>query len=251
MRLVVVVVLLGFPIALVLAWAYELTPQGIKRSTDPERPASRSGGIATIILLGIAAAIALWWGAGRPLPFGPNRDQGDHIGAAAKSIAVLPFASLSEDPANAYFAEGIQDEILTRLAKIRDLKVISRTSTLRYKSAPENLVEIAKQLGVAHILEGSVQKSGDRVRINVQLINAQTDTHLWAETYDRTLTDVFAVESEVAQRVADSLRATLTGVEKATLATKPTENPAAYDAYCAARRGGKQSRNLNRLHRCR
>ena len=109
--------------------------------------------------------------------------------------------------------------------------MISRTSTLRYKSAPENLLEIAKQLGVAHILEGSVQKSGDRVRINVQLINAQTDSHLWAESFDRTLTDVFAVESEVAQRVADSLRATLTGVEKATLANKPTENPAAYDAY--------------------
>ena len=174
----------------------------------------------------------LWWGAGRPLPFGQSRDLSDqNAGAAAKSIAVLPFASLSEDPANAYFAEGIQDEILTRLAKIGDLKVISRTSTLRYKSAPENLLEIAKQLGVAHILEGSVQKSGDRVRINVQLINAQTDSHLWAETYDRTLTDVFAVESEVAQRVADSLRATLTGVEKATLATKPTDNPAAYDAY--------------------
>ena len=138
---------------------------------------------------------------------------------------------MSEDKGNAYFAEGIQDEILTRLAKIGDLKVISRTSTLRYKSAPENLPEIAKQLGVAHILEGSVQKSGDRVRINVQLINARTDTHLWAETYDRTLTDVFAVESEVAQRVADSLRATLTGVEKATLASKPTENAAAYDAY--------------------
>ena len=148
-----------------------------------------------------------------------------------KSIAVLPFENLSDDKGAAYFADGIQDEILTRLAKIGDLKVISRTSTLRYKSRPENLLEIAKQLGVAHILEGSVQKSGDRVRVNVQLINAQTDTHLWAETYDRTLTDVFAVESEVAQRVADSLRATLTGVEKATLATKPTENAAAYDAY--------------------
>ena len=148
-----------------------------------------------------------------------------------KSIAVLPFENLSDDKGAAYFADGIQDEILTRLAKIGDLKVISRTSTLRYKSRPENLLEIAKQLGVAHILEGSVQKSGDRVRVNAQLINAQTDTHLWAETYDRTLTDVFAVESEVSQRVADSLRATLTGVEKATLATKPTENAAAYDAY--------------------
>src|SRR5436190_2251467 len=235
LRLVVVLVLLGFPIALVLAWAFELTPQGIRRSTDPERPASRAGGIATLILLGIAAVIALWFGVGRPLPFGHDKDrtgtESGHAGAADKSIAVLPFASLSEDQANAYFAEGVQDEILTRLAKIGDLKVISRTSTLRYKSAPENLLEIAKQLGVAHILEGSVQKSGDRVRINVQLINAQTDSHLWAETYDRTLTDVFAVESEVAQRVADSLRATLTGIEKATLANKPTANPAAYDAY--------------------
>ena len=236
LRLVVVLVLLGFPIALVLAWAFELTPEGIRRSTPLDRPASRGRRIATIVLLAVAAGIAFWLYAGWPLPFGRSRgltgiESGQNTGAPAKSIAVLPFASLSEDQANAYFAEGIQDEILTRLAKIGDLKVISRTSTLRYKSAPENLLEIAKQLGVAHVLEGSVQKSGDRVRINVQLINAQTDSHLWAETYDRTLTDVFAVESEVAQRVADSLRATLTGVEKATLATKPTANPAAYDAY--------------------
>lgn len=235
MRLVVVLVLLGFPLALVLAWAFELTPGGIKRSANSDHPAPRPRRAASIIMLIAAAAVALWLLAGRPSPFkardsaGTTNDQ--NIGGAAKSIAVLPFASLSEDQANTYFAEGIQDEILTRLAKISDLKVISRTSTLRYKSAPENLPEIAKQLGVAHILEGSVQKSGDRVRINVQLINAQTDSHLWAESYDRTLTDVFAVESEVAQRVADSLRATLTGVEKATLATKPTENPAAYDAY--------------------
>ena len=160
MRLVVVLVLLGFPIALVLAWAFELTPQGIKRSTDPERPASRAGGIATVILLGIAAGIALWWGAGGRFPSGKAGMGAAMPAPRRKSIAVLPFASLSEDQANAYFAEGIQDEILTRLAKISDLKVISRTSTLRYKSAPENLLEIAKQLGVAHILEGSVQKSG-------------------------------------------------------------------------------------------
>ena len=170
-----------------------------------------------------------------PLPtkqtFTGTTSNGQNIGAGAKSIAVLPFASLSEDKANAYFAEGIQDEILTRLAKIGDLKVISRTSTLRYKSAPENLPRSRSSLASRTFSKGSVQKSGDRVRINVQLINAQTDSHLWAESYDRTLTDVFAVESEVAQRVADSLRATLTGVEKATLATKPTENPAAYDAY--------------------
>jgi TolB-like protein/Tfp pilus assembly protein PilF len=235
-RLVIVLVLLGFPLALVLAWAFELTPEGIKRSTDSNIPAPRPLRAASIVVLIGAATVAMWLFTGRPLPFKQARHftgttNGQNIGAAAKSIAVLPFASLSEDKANAYFAEGIQDEILTRLAKIADLKVISRTSTLRYKSAPENLLEIAKQLGVAHILEGSVQKSGDRVRINVQLINAQTDSHLWAESYDRKLTDIFAVESEVAQRVADSLKAKLTGVEKATIETKPTENPDAYDAY--------------------
>jgi len=148
-----------------------------------------------------------------------------------KSIAVLPFENLSEDKANAYFADGIQDEILTRLSKIADLKVISRTSTQHYKSAPENLREIAKQLGVAHILEGSVQRSGDAVRVNVQLIKAATDSHLWADTFDRKLTDIFAVESEVAKAIADHLRAKLTGQEEQVMAAKPTDNPAAYDAY--------------------
>ena len=148
-----------------------------------------------------------------------------------KSIAVLPFENLSRDPDNAYFAEGIQDEILTRLAKIADLKVISRTSTQRYQSKPRNLAEIAKQLGVANILEGSVQKAADQVRVNVQLINAQTDSHLWAETYDRKLTDIFSVESEIAKRIAESLQAKLTGREEQALAVKPTNNPEAYDAY--------------------
>src|SRR5215510_11588416 len=148
-----------------------------------------------------------------------------------KSIAVLPFENRSEDKANAYFAEGIQDEILMRLSKIADLKVISRTSTQHYKSAPENLTEIAKQLGVAHILEGSVQKSGDAVRVNVQLIKAANDSHLWADIYDRKLTDIFAVESEVAKAIADQLRAKLTGQEEQVLAIKPTENPEAHDAY--------------------
>jgi TolB-like protein len=236
MRLVVILVLLGFPIALILAWAFELTPEGIQRTPAAHPPRARPAGWrGWIILVTAALAGAGWLFLGLPLPFGLSerfqnnaRQQGR---AQLKSIAVLPFASLSEDKANIYFADGIQDEILTRLAQIRDLQVISRTSTLRYKSAPDNLQEIAKQLGVAHVLEGSVQKSGDRVRINVQLINAETDTHLWAETYDRTLTDVFAVESEVAQRVADSLRVTLTGAEKATLANRPTENTEAYDAY--------------------
>jgi TolB-like protein/Tfp pilus assembly protein PilF len=151
--------------------------------------------------------------------------------APAKSIAVLPFENRSEDKANAYFADGIQDEILTRLSKIADLKVISRTSTQHYKSAPANLPEIAKQLGVANIVEGSVQKSSDAVRVNVQLIKAANDSHLWADTFDRKLTDIFAVESEVAKAIADQLQAKLTGREEQVIAAKPTDNPEAYDAY--------------------
>jgi TolB-like protein/class 3 adenylate cyclase/Tfp pilus assembly protein PilF len=156
---------------------------------------------------------------------------GSALAAPEKSIAVLPFANLSEEKANAYFADGIQDEILTRLSKIADLKVISRTSTQHYKSAPENLPEIARQLGVAHILEGSVQKSGDAVRVNVQLIKAATDSHLWAETFDRKLTDIFSVESEVSKAIADQLRAHLSGREEQIIAAKPTDNVEAYDAY--------------------
>src|SRR6184192_3706448 len=148
-----------------------------------------------------------------------------------KSIAVMPFGNLSRDPDNAYFADGIQDEILTRLSKIADLKVISRTSTQHYKSAPENLPEIARQLGVAHILEGSVQKSADAVRVNVQLIKAANDSHVWADTYDRRLTDIFSVESEVAKAIAEQLQAKLTGQEEEVIAAKPTNNPEAYDAY--------------------
>ena len=148
-----------------------------------------------------------------------------------KSIAVLPFENLSSDKENAYFADGIQDEILTRVSKIADLKVISRTSTQHYKSAPDNLPEIARQLGVAHVLEGSVQKSGDAVRVNVQLIKAANDSHLWADTYDRKLTDIFSVESDVAKAIADQLRAHLTGREEQVISAKPTDNPEAYDAY--------------------
>jgi serine/threonine protein kinase/Tfp pilus assembly protein PilF len=167
--------------------------------------------------------------------FGASKRHAQPISHASaipeKSIAVLPFENRSEDKANAYFAEGIQDEILTRLSKIADLKVISRTSTQHYKSAPENLPEIARQLGVAHILEGSVQKSGDAVRVNVQLINATNDSHLWADTFDRKLTDLFSVESEVAKSIADQLRVRLTGQEEQAIAARPTENPEAYDAY--------------------
>ena len=151
-----------------------------------------------------------------------------------KSIAVLPFENRSEEKANAYFADAIQDEILTRLSKIADLKVISRTSTQHYKSTPENLPQIAKELGVAHILEGSVQKSGDAVRVNVQLIRAANDSHIWAETLDRKLTDIFLVESEISKAIADQLRARLSGREEQVFATKPTDNPEAYDAYLRA-----------------
>jgi TolB-like protein/DNA-binding winged helix-turn-helix (wHTH) protein/Tfp pilus assembly protein PilF len=150
---------------------------------------------------------------------------------AEKSIAVLPFENRSDEKENAYFADGIEDEILTRLSNIADLKVISRTSTRQYQSKPANLREIAKQLGVANILEGSVQKVADQVRVNVQLINVQSDSHLWAETYDRKLTDIFGVESEIAKRIAESLQAKLTGREERALAVKPTNNPEAYDAY--------------------
>src|SRR2546423_12271148 len=151
--------------------------------------------------------------------------------APAKSIAVLPFENLSEEKANEYFASGIQDEILTRLAAVRDLKVISRTSTAKYKSKPDNLKKVAQELGVSTILEGSVQKAGDKVRVNVQLIKAASDSHLWAETFDRKLTDIFSVESEVAKAIADRLQAKLTGAEEQVLDAKPTENAEAYDAY--------------------
>ncbi len=169
-------------------------------------------------------------------PAVPEKLKAARVAAAAaavpeKSIAVLPFENRSRDPDNAYFADGIQDEILTRLSKIADLKVISRISTQHYKSAPENLPDIAKQLGVAHILEGRVQKSGDAVRVNVQLIKAANDSHLWADTFDRNLTDIFSVESEVAKAIADQLRAHLSGREEQVIAAKPTDNPEAYDAY--------------------
>jgi TolB-like protein/class 3 adenylate cyclase/predicted Zn-dependent protease len=178
----------------------------------------------TSALLALAAIVA------GVVMFSRNRGR-SVLAAPEKSIAVLPFENRSHDPDNAYFADGIQDEILTRLSKIADLKVISRTSTQHYKSAPENLSEIAQQLGVAHILEGSVQKSGDAVRVNVQLIKAANDSHLWADTFDRKLTDIFSVESEVAKAIAEQLRAHLTDREEQVIAAKPTGNPEAYDAY--------------------
>jgi len=190
---------------------------------------------AVLLLSAVALAISfsVFYRRGSPAIARSSSGKAADVGLpiAEKSIAVLPFENRSEDKGNAYFADGIQDEILTRLSKIADLKVISRTSTQHYKSAPENLPEIAKQLGVAHIVEGSVQKSGDAVRVNVQLIKAANDSHLWADTFDRKLTDIFSVESEVAKAIADQLRAHLSGREEQVITAKPTDNPEAYDAY--------------------
>jgi TolB-like protein/cytochrome c-type biogenesis protein CcmH/NrfG len=230
-RFVVIALAVGFPIAMLLSWIYELTPEGVVRTEDldPVEARSvqrRSGRLLDFIIIGALLLVIAMLVAGR-LPF--YRQTGESI--SQKSIAVLPFENLSEDKANAYFAEGIQEEILTRLAKIADLKVISRTSTQRYQSKPGNLAEIAKQLGVANILEGSVQKATDQVRVTVQLIQAASDSHLWADTFDRRLTDIFGVESEIAKAIADALQAKLTGGEQRALAVKPTNNSEAYDAY--------------------
>src|SRR5438876_2669869 len=234
-QMVVVALVIGFPIALVLSWAFELTSEGIKRENEVDRKVARKTGRKLTAVVVVVAAAATGLMLFRLLHSQQAIEQGKQAPPAPeidrKSIAVLPFENLSDDRSNAYFTDGIQDEILTRLAKIADLKVISCTSTQHYKSTPENLREIAQQLGVAHILEGSVQRSGDAVRVNVQLINAATDSHVWADTFDRKLTDIFSVESDVAKAVADQLRAKLSGHEEQEIAAKPTDNPEAYDAY--------------------
>ena len=242
MKFLIVVIMLGFPIALVVSWAFEITPEGIRLESEiaPDQSITRRRGRKiigiTMVLAALAAGLMLFQIIRSAPPAAATK-----IAAPAaepienKSIAVLPFDNLSRDPDNAYFSEGIQEEILTRLAKIGDLKVVSRTSTEKYKSSPENLREIARQLGVAHILEGSVQKTTDQVRVNVQLINALNDAHLWAETYDRKLTDIFAVESEIAKAVAENLQATLNGRAEKVLAARPTENLQAHELYLKGR----------------
>ncbi|HXM74428.1 MAG TPA: tetratricopeptide repeat protein, partial [Chthoniobacterales bacterium] len=229
-RLVIVLVGIGFPIALVIAWAFELTPEGIKRTEDVDLAASarqpRKHAWIFVVIVGGAFSIGLFF-IGRYT--GRNTASASEL--PAKSIAVLPFDNLSRDPDNAFFAEGVQDEILTRLAKVADLKVIARTSTQKFKSSPENLPDIAKQLGALNILEGSVQKVNDQVRVNVQLINALTNAHLWAEIYDRKLSDIFAVQSDIAKTVADTLQAKLTGSEKQLIAAQSTTDTTAYELY--------------------
>ncbi len=221
----------GFFVTLVLAWYHG--ERGAQRVTGTE-----------LLIIGLVLAL----GGGFLWRFSPARSAQEQVSSPAndhksgstatipdKSIAVLPFESLSEDKNNAYFAEGIQDEILTRLAKVADLKVISRTSTQRFKSKPDDLPQIARQLGVAHILEGSVQKASDQVRVNVQLINATSDAHLWAETYDRKLTDIFGVETEIAKTIAETLQVKLSGAEETAIAKRPTGDQEAHELYLKGR----------------
>jgi len=220
LRLVIVLLLIGFPIALILAWAYDVTPEGIQAT--PRVPGAHRR--RNIILLVTAGAIISAAAGFFLLPRASARK-------IDKSVAVLPFQNLSDEKANAYFAEGIQNEILTKLARVRDLKVISRTSTAKYQSKPDNLKTVAQELGVSTILEGTVQRAGDKVRVNVQLIDARDDTHLWAKSYDREYKDVLRVESEVSQEIADALQANLSPSESNALTSMRTHDTEAYDLF--------------------
>jgi TolB-like protein len=225
LQALVVLVALGFPAALVLAWAFDVTPSGIEKTREgtgavAARNMRYRWWLAAAGFAVAALAVGSYW------LWHPSRNA-----SGAKSIAILPFENLSEEKANAYFAEGIQNEILTRLATVRDLKVISRTSTAKYQSKPDNLKTVAQELGVSTILEGAVQKAGDKVRVNVQLLDARADTHLWAKSYDRDLRDVLAVESEVSQEIADALQASLSPSESHALASAGTQDTEAYDLF--------------------
>ncbi len=238
-RIIVLLIVAGFPVALVLAWLFDLTPQGIVRTDElaPIGPTpqaerrARSNERRLNLVLGVLVVLGLAYFVAERTLLKPGGIAGADAPADDKSIAVLPFENLSQDPDNAFFASGIQDQVLTQLAKIGALRVISRTSTQAYATRPDSVGAIAKQLGVANILEGSVQKAGDSVRINVQLIRADGDTHLWAETYDRKLENIFGVESEVAGAIAEALNTKLSGSEQKELAARPTKNPAAWEAY--------------------
>jgi TolB-like protein/Flp pilus assembly protein TadD len=222
LRLVIVLLLMGFPIALILAWAYDITAQGVRATPAPAGPRShRRRNIVMLVLTGVTISAA----AGFFLLPRLSAHKCD------KSIAVLPFENLSDEKENAYFADGVQDDVLTNLSKISDLKVISRTSVMPYRGKRSNVREIGKALGVGAILEGSVRRMGNRVRVNVQLINADTDEHMWAEDYDRDLTDVFAIQTDLAQQIVRELQAKLSPMEKAQIEKKPTQNPEAYLAF--------------------
>ncbi len=225
LRLVILLLLVGFPIALILAWAYDITPQGIRAT--PETTAPRTGRRRNIIML-IATGVVISAATGFFLMPRLAAHKVD------KSIAVLPFENLSDEKENAYFADGIQDDLLTNLSKIGDLRVISRTSVMQYRGRPTNIRDIGKALGVSNILEGSVRRSGNKVRVNVQLIDANTDEHLWAYDYDRDVIDVFAIQSELAREIAKALQAKLSPAEESRMTTKPTENDKAYEAFVKA-----------------
>jgi TolB-like protein/Tfp pilus assembly protein PilF len=245
-RLIVLLIAIGFPVALIIAWAFELTPEGIKRAEAVDEAEKRSRGAVWIYVVVIAALLSVGlFVLGR---YSAQRSISNEVGAgkrlpatqvnqsiSEKSLAVLPFANLSGNPENAYFAAGIQDEIITRLAKIGQLKVISCLSTQRFKSAPDDLPAIANQLGVANILQGSVQRTADTVRVNVQLVKAGTDNHLWADTFDRKLTDVFQIESDIAKTIAEKLQAKLTGSEERAISANPTESLEAHQLYLQGR----------------
>src|SRR5437868_10353257 len=238
-RLVVVLAIIGFPIAVVCSWAFEITPEGIKLEGDVDRRITRKTGrkltALIVVVAAMAAGLMVFYFLRSQQVIGQQTLTQPATTIESKSIAVLPFENRSEDKANAYFAHGIQDEILVRLGKIADLKVISRTSTQHYKSAPENLRKVGKELGVAHLLEGSVQRTANRVRVNAQLIDARTDAHLWAQTYDRDLADVFAIQSEIARAIAEQLQAKLSPNEKSEIEQPPTIDVTAFDFYSHAK----------------
>jgi len=229
-RLVVLLLVIGFPVAVILAWAFELTPEGIKRAEDVDLSKSVRHKTGRKLDFFIIAVLLLVIGILVFQRLHPNVSPAVSS-SLEKSIAVLPFENLSEEKANAYFAEGIKNEILTKLASVHDLKVISRTSTAKYQSKPDNLKTVAQELGVSTVLEGAVQKTGDKVRVNVQLIDARTDTHLWAKSYDRDLKDVLGVESEVSQEIAEALQANLSPSESHALAATQTRDTEAYDLF--------------------
>lgn len=237
LRLVIILLLIGFPIALILAWALEVTPEGI-RTTQPALPGQRRRrNIVALVGVGVIVSAAAGF-------FLLPRASAHKID---KSIAVLPFENFSDDKENAYFADGIQDDILTNLSKIGDLKVISRTSVMPYRGKDKNVREIGKALGVSAILEGSVRKAGNRVRVNVQLINAENDEHIWSDVYDRDLTDVFAIQTDLAKKIADELHAKLSPTEKEQMTRKPTENGEAYLAFVQAHNFHREVEDLPKL----
>ena len=231
-RLLVVLIVIGFPTAVACAWAFEITPEGLKRTEDVDRatPHRIHGPWIYIVLIGVVVSISLFFLGRYIAPRGLTSGDGN------KSIAVLPFATLSDDQDDAYFADGVQDQILTNLAKVSDLRVISHTSVRQYKTGAErNMREIGRQLGVAYIMEGSVQRARDRLRINATLIDARSDTHVWAETYDRTAADLFAIQSELAQSIVTQLKAKLSPQQRAEIEERPTQDLDAFELYIQAK----------------